>query len=265
MKKILLFCSLAVFLLSAANVLAALKPMASQKDVLKLFQTAMGNRYADLNSNAKSGAQGVYDYIIGQSKITKDMVNQAGNEVYLKNVMGQLDWFKAEFLKNTDGVLETKDKAGIQQAMARRYSDICSAEWNTAIKSLTKTYNAAVASAGKARKGVKAKKGAGTATVPEFAATGEELCNFNYNRDLKNTDIVPARDSSDYKNATERFIAMEQLANAKNTCVNAAYTVLYAAKDAAVNAFTAAKALADTGPDAKYTACIGDRKSAWTW
>ena len=243
----------------------------NQQEVLKLFKDAMGNRYANLNSNAKSGAQGVYDYIIAAPdavppklpNITKEMVNVSAPPVYIRTPILQLDWFKSEFLKNTGNVLETKDKAGIKYAMSRRYFDLCAAGWNTAIKNATGVYNTAVANAERARKGVRAIVGTGTAANPQFPATAnsEELCNFNYYRDLNNMVIVPAR-NGDYDNAARRFVAIEGLNNVKNTCINATYTTFYVVKKTVLSAFTAAK----TTADGLYNTCVDNRISAWgTW
>lgn len=272
MKKILLFCSLAVLLfslaISAQAAAVAPKPMASQWDVLKLFQKAMVNRYADLNSNAKSGAQGVYDYIIGEAKIATTTVNNAVPPVYTRTPILQLDWFKDQFLSNVDGangdpVLNQRDKDGIRQAMQRRYSDICSVSWNTEIASSTRKYNKAVSDAEKIRKGVKAKTGTGTAIAPQFPATAnsEELCVFNYNKDLKNPAIVPAR-NSDYDNTVKRLIKTEELNNTKNTCINATYTDLYRARTTALATFSGEKAAQDV---LRANCATVARITTWTW
>lgn len=263
MKKALFICSLAVFVFSLAGSVQAAGETKTQWDVLNLFKKAMANRYGDLNSNAKSGAQGVYDYIIGEAKIATTTVNNATPPVYTRTPILQLDWFKAEFIKNygTPPVLNQRDKDGIKQAMVKRYSDICSVAWNTEIASSTKKYNKAVAKAEKDRKGEKARIGTGTAANPQFPATAnsEELCNFNYNRDL--TTIVPAR-NSDYDNAVRRLIETEQANYNKNTCINGTYTAFYVARANALSTFRQEK----TAQDNLRAACATDaRMTAWNW
>lgn len=238
----------------------------NQQEVLNLFKTAMANRYADLNSNAKSGAQGVYDYIIASPNsvppklpnITKEMVNNGTSPVYARTSLMQLDWFKTEFLKNTGGVLETKDKAGIKYAMSRRYSDLCAAEWNTAMKNATGIYNTAVANAEKARKGIRARIGNGTAANPQFPATGEQRCLAVYEAGVKVINITPNL----YNSATRKFITLQGLQNEKDLCLTAEYETLYDAKVVTLGIFNGAL----TAPTIAYNACIGTRISDWgTW
>lgn len=232
----------------------------NQQEVLNLFKTAMANRYADLNSNAKSGAQGVYDYIIGEAKIATTTVNNATPPVYTRTPILQLDWFKTEFLKNlgTPPVLNQRDKEGIKQAMVRRYSDICSVAWNTEIASSTKKYHKAVAAAESARKGIRARIGNGTAANPQFPATGEQRCLAIYEAGVKVINITPNL----YNSATRKFITLQGLQNEKDLCLTAEYETLYDAKVATLGIFNGAL----TAPTIAYNACIGTRISDWgTW
>ncbi|MDO8592205.1 MAG: hypothetical protein Q7R92_00360 [bacterium] len=296
MKKILLFCSLAAFLLSAVSVLAAAapKPAVSQRDVLKLFQTAMGNRYADLNSNAKSGAQGAYDYIIGASKITKDMAN--GGEIYKKTAMEQLDWFKEKFIANEGAILNQRDKDGIKNGMSNRFNDLCSAGWLAAINALTRDYRI------KATDGAKAIPARGTAgsagykaAVPAVISFKQILdrtvknCNNDYNKNVTCTKGVECKDkkgarikysngaeipttngvtakNSQYNNSTVRYIEQEGYANERDLCTANAYIKFNQDKTAALAEFRTDKenaAPGSLGPDEKMRGCLGTRASDW--
>ena len=66
----------------------------------------------------KSGAQGVYDYIISRVKIATTTVNI--NKVYAMTALEQLDWFKRNFLSNAGDVLGIRDKAGIRYVMSNK-------------------------------------------------------------------------------------------------------------------------------------------------
>lgn len=140
--------------------------LTTQWQVLNLFKTAMGNRYNDLNSNAKSGAQGVYDCIITEypvtpatvppstaSKITKTMVNTefvGSKKIYeLTDPADILVWFKDKFkaviASDPNGViLSIRDQQGIQYAMNNRFDDLCSSNWITTMNGLTQTYKTKV-------------------------------------------------------------------------------------------------------------------------
>ncbi|MDD4900994.1 MAG: hypothetical protein PHS62_02685 [Patescibacteria group bacterium] len=254
MKKTLFYCLLAVFAFSlATNVWASDQTTKkSQTEVLAIFKTAMADRFANLNYNKKTGATGVYNYIITHSHIT--MTTYEAAVVNAMDTPAKLDWFKARLLLNTDGALSQTNKDGIRQAMNARYSDLCIAPWNATIKTLTATYKKALVDAEKARKGVRAK--AATATTAAVVATGEELCKADYSQSVK-----ALANSTAYDKAAVKYIALERLKNVKDQCVNATYTAFYTARVAALANLETGKTAANT----TYTACVGDRLTSWNW
>ncbi|MDO8667996.1 MAG: hypothetical protein Q7K35_02755 [bacterium] len=255
----------------------------TQQQVFNLFKTAMGNRYNNLNAynptvqNYYTGEAGVRDFLTVNTAATGfptyristttvnavDTVTNTNKKIYAMTLFEQLDWFKYKFNQLKGDFLNARDRDGIKYAMSNRYSDLCAAPWNTAKDIATRAYNTAVADAEKARKGARAKFAADGTVIAGQEATGQELCNFNYNRDMKITTIVPAK-NSDYNNATLRFIALQKLQNAKDLCLTAEYKKLYDAKETALGT-TGISGFEDAmvAPTNAYGTCLGDRKSNW--
>ncbi|OGF31060.1 hypothetical protein A3H09_01195 [Candidatus Falkowbacteria bacterium RIFCSPLOWO2_12_FULL_45_13] len=277
---------------NSANAFKIIPPeLTTQWQVLDLFKKAMGNRYANLNSNGKSGAQGVYDCIIKEyaavppttppttaPKITKTVVNTAlfgGKKIYeLTDPADILVWFKGKFkdIAANDPnrvILNNRDKEGIQYAMSNRFTDLCAKDWLTAINGLMRTYKAGVSSFQKTRDN----------TIRN--------CNNDYNKRVSCVKDVECKDkrgvriqdstltdipttagitakNNQYNNSTIRYIEQEQYVNDRDRCIAEAYTTFNRSKTAALNDLIRSKGLSDTGPDAVTETClITDNRSAW--
>ncbi|KKR91924.1 MAG: hypothetical protein UU43_C0001G0104 [Candidatus Falkowbacteria bacterium GW2011_GWA2_41_14] len=280
--------------LDCANSATAFKiippELKNSQEVLKLFKDAMGNRYNNLNSNAKSGAQGVYDCIIKEyavvpattppttaPKITKTMVNTEtvdGKKIYeLTDPADILVWFKGKFkniaANDPNGViLNNRDKEGIQSAMNNRFDDLCSKNWITTMNGLMQTYKTKVIN--------------GTRVVDSFQKTRDNTirnCNNDYNKKVSCVKGVECKDnkrgariqystmnnipitdgmtakSNQYNNSTIRYIEQEQYANQRDLCIAAAYEKFNDDKK------TEWDKLITTGADSAMVSCLGDKKN----
>lgn len=163
-----LLFSLCFAVLGAKAATTATPKALTSDGVFKIFYNALGNRGSMLNANSKTGYQGSFEYITSKISTTTFSTLTGKGEPYNSSTGARerLDYFKTQFSNDSSNVLETRDKAGIKQAMVARYNDICYAgvkakvglfsKWfptifkgpadarKTALKKCQDTFNAAV-------------------------------------------------------------------------------------------------------------------------
>lgn len=240
-KKIICFTMVMIFIFSVS--LAEAKVF-DYNDVLAVFKKAMGNRYGTLNSNNKTGIQGVYDYIVTDKQISTTTVWMDFASSTKANISDhrKLAFFKGEFLKNSNSSLSSREKDGIKQGMVARFTDLCQIEYSVAYSAIEKNYKTLLANLEKTKNASMA------------------VCQTTFNNAMKNPQTFAGLDKM------RKMLKTEELRIAKDICVNAAYTLFYnqskAMRDSKYVEFTTAADMATT----TLNSCkVSPNITSWNW
>lgn len=210
-------------------------------DVLAVFKKAMSNRYRAMNFNNKSGIHGVYGYIIDDQQISTTTVYMELVKVKVSDHR-KLAFFKDEFLKNSNGSLNQRDKDGIKQGIIARFTDLCQIEYSIAYSAIEKNYKTLLAN------------------LEKIKNSSVAVCQSIFNDFMKDPQTFAGLDKM------RKMLRKEELRINKDICATAAYTEFYNSskemRDSKFVEFTTAADLAST----TLISCLASLNiTSWNW
>jgi len=211
-KKLLLF-TIPIFMLVFALTAEAAIP--TNQKIFNYFKTAIGNRYGSLGN---AGRTAIWNFIVTNNKISVRSIDTIAN---MSN-RNKLNFFGQSF-GSAPEQFNDQAKTAIKTAFINRYTDLCHADFDTAVKSLITNYRNTLKNAERVK------------------ATAIATCNTNHKNAFKSLSKA---------NQNYYFIKSEKMRIDKEICVNNAYTVFNN------TALAAQTALESNVAVANYTDCL---------